>query len=120
MKIKIVSDVLKDMEEDDKYVRDVIEGRVPIDKKRAEKTLVFTPEGFAKTFSPKRIKLMMRIRKNSQINIYQLAKELKRPYEAVHRDITFLKSYGIIKIKNKDKTKIPYIDEDIAMEFASV
>jgi predicted transcriptional regulator len=120
MRIKIVPDVFKEMEETDKYARAVIEGKIPIDKKRAEHTLVFTPEAFAKTFSPERIKLMIRIRKNDILNIYQLAKEINRPYEAVHRDLSFLKSYGLIKIKNKDKTKIPYIDENIAMEFASV
>ena len=120
MKIKIVPDVYKEMEETDKYVRDVIDGKVPIDKNRAEKTHIMTPDTFAKVFTPERIRLMMRIRKNELTNIYQLAKELDRPYEAVHRDITYLKGMGIVKIKNKDKTKIPYIEDELIAGFAIV
>jgi predicted transcriptional regulator len=58
---------------------------------------------------------MLRIKKNNTINIYQLAKELGRQYEAVHRDIRELESYKLIKVKTKDNKKIPYIDESITI-----
>ena len=73
-----------------------------------------TPKVFAKVFSPERIRLMLKIKKNNVRNIYQLAKELGRKYEAVHRDIKYLEGMGVIKVKDKDNKKIPFIDEPIA------
>jgi len=102
-------------EETNKYVEDVLAERVPIDKERAKHTIVVTPEGFARLFSPQKVRLMLRIRKNKVTNIYQLAKELGRKYEAVHRDITYLEGFGLIKIKKKDNKKIPYTNENITL-----
>lgn len=116
VKIRIVEDVREDMRKTDKYVEDVLAGRVPIDKERAKYTIVLTPEGFARLFSPEKVRLMIRIKKNKVLNIYQLAKQLGRKYEAVHRDIKCLESYKLIKIKTKDNKKIPYIDEKITLE----
>lgn len=115
MKIEIVEDVRKRMKEDNKYVYDVLAGRVPIDKKRAEHTLITTPELFAKIFSPQRIRLIMALKKNKDMNIYQLAKMLNRKYEAVHRDISYLKGFGFIKIKQTKKGVIARIDEPITI-----
>ena len=79
-----------------------------------------TPEVFAKIFSPERIKLMLKIKRNNIKNIYQLAKELERKYEAVYRDIKLLEGFGIIKLKEKDKKKIPFMDEAITIpQFAA-
>ena len=115
IKIMIVEDIEKYTKETDKYVEDVLAGRVPINKERAKHTIVVTPEGFARLFSPEKIRLMLRIRKNKVTNIYQLAKKLGRKYEAVHRDITYLEGFDLIKIKKKDNKKIPYIDENITL-----
>ncbi len=115
MKIEIVENIKEKMKIDNKYVKDVIIGKVKIDKKRAEKTIIVTPEIFAKIFSPERIKLMLKIKRNSTANIYQLAKELDRKYEAVYRDIKLLEGFGIIKLKEKDKKKIPFIGEPITI-----
>ena len=51
MKIEIVEDIKKKLEMDNRYIKEVIKGEVKIDKKRAEKTLVLTPESFSKIFS---------------------------------------------------------------------
>ena len=115
VRITIVEDMEKYTKETNKYVEDVLADKVPIDKERAKYTIVVTPEGFARLFSPERVRLMTRIRNNKITNIYQLAKELGRKYEAVHRDIKELESYKIIKVKTKDNKKIPCLDENITL-----
>lgn len=113
VKIEIVPDIKEKMNESWDYVDKVLKGKVKIDTKRAEKTIIITPEIFAKIFSPERIKLILKIKRNKLTNIYQLAKSLNRKYEAVFRDIKLLEGFGIIKLKEKDRKKIPYIDEPI-------
>ena len=115
MKIEIVEDVKEKMKMDNRYVHDVIKGKVKIDPKRAEKTIIMTPEVFSKIFSPQKIKLMLKVKRNNVQNIYQLAKELNRKYESVYRDIKFLEGFDIIKLKDKDKKKIPFMDEPITI-----
>lgn len=106
VKIEIVPDMKKKMEEENKYVEAVISGKVK--PKRAVHTIVFTPETFASTFSPERIRLMLALRKWDG-NIYQLAKELGRPYEAVHRDISYLEGCGFIKVKSVGRKRYPQL-----------
>lgn len=118
MKIEIVEDVKEKMKMDNRYVKEVIKGRI-IDKKRAEKTIIMTPKVFAKIFSPERIRLMLKIKRNNIMNIYQLAKELDRKYEAVHRDIKLLEGFGIIKLKEKDREKIPFMEGPIKPELVA-
>lgn len=116
MKIEIVENIKERMNRDNVYVKDVINGKIKIDKKRAEKTIIMTPDIFAKIFSPQRIRLMMKIKRNNLRNIYQLAKDLDRKYEAVYRDIKLLEGFGIIKLKEKDRGRIPFIDGPIRPE----
>ncbi len=59
------------------------------------------------------MRLILRVRKNNVKNIYQLAKELGRRYEAVYRDLKYLEGMGIIKLKKKQT--IPFMDEQIIM-----
>jgi len=112
MKIEIVEDIKQRMKIDDSYVKEVLHGR-KIDKKKAEKTLIITPEVFAKIFSPQRIKLMLAIKRNKIKNIYQLAKQLERKYEAVYRDIKLLEGLGLITLKTKEKQRIPCLETPI-------
>lgn len=104
VKIEIVPDMKKHREEENKYIEAVISGEIK--PKRAVQTIVFTPETFASTFSPERIRLMLALRKWKG-NIYQLAKVLGRPYEAVHRDIAYLEGSGFIKIKSIGRKRFP-------------
>ena len=113
MNIEIVEDIKEKLNVDNKYVRDVINGKINVDRKKAEKTIVMTPEVFAKIFSPEKMKLMLKIKQNNIKNIYQLSKELDRKYEAVYRDIRFLEGLGIIKVREKDSKMIPFMDEAI-------
>ena len=121
MKIEIVEDLKERMKIDNKYVRKVMEGKAKVDRRKAEKTIIVTPEIFAKIFSPERIKLMLKIKRNNISNIYQLAKGLHRKYEAVYRDIKLLEGFGIIKLKDKNKKKIPFMDEPLTIpELAAI
>ena len=115
MKIEIVEDLKEKIKIDNKYARDVLGGKAKMDRKKAEKTIVITPEVFAKIFSPERIKVMLKIKRNNISNIYQIAKGLNRKYEAVYRDIKLLEGFGIIKIRDKDHKKIPYMDEPLTI-----
>ena len=115
MKIEIVEDLKERMKMDNKYAKEVIKGKVKADIKKAEKTIIITPETFAKIFSPERIKLMLKIKRNNISNIYQLAKGMNRKYEAVHRDIKLLEGFGIIKLKDKNHKKIPFMDEPLTI-----
>jgi predicted transcriptional regulator len=69
--------------------------------------MIMTPETFSKVFSPERIKLLQRIYHNNVKNIYQLAKELEKPYEVVFRNIKYLEGIGLVKITDKNNKKIP-------------
>ena len=110
MKIEIVENIKDKMKMDNKYARDLVGGKVRLNRKRSEKTIIITPEVFAKIFSPERIKLMLKIKRNNISNIYQLAKELHRKYEAVYRDIKLLEGFGIVKLKDKNHKKIPFMN----------
>lgn len=112
MRIEIVENIKDKMKEDNKYVKAVISGKTKIDKKRAAKILVLTPETFHSVFSIKRIILLKEIKKNKANSIYELAKALKRPYESVYRDIKYLEGFGFIKIKQRKNSKIPFLAED--------
>ncbi|MBI4453011.1 hypothetical protein HY636_00030 [Candidatus Woesearchaeota archaeon] len=76
---------------------------------KPEKGIIMTPQTFSKVFSPERIKLLQRIYKNNIKNIYQLAKELDKPYEVVFRNIKYLEGIGLINITEKDNKKIPRV-----------
>ncbi|MBI3036427.1 hypothetical protein HYY73_01545 [Candidatus Woesearchaeota archaeon] len=106
VKIEIVSDMKKKMEEENKYLEAVISGKIK--PKRAVHTIVFTPETFASTFSPERVRLIFAL-KDWDGNIYRLAKKLGRPYEAVHRDISYLESFGFIKVKSIGRKRYPHL-----------
>ena len=84
--------------------------------KQPEKGIVLTPETFSKVFSPERIKLLKRIRQNKIKNIYQLAKELEKPYEVVFRNVKYLEGLGLIKVIMKDNTRIPQISSKYSID----
>jgi len=76
---------------------------------KPERSIVMTPETFSKVFSPERIKLLQRIYKNNARSIYQLAKDLDKPYEVVFRNIKYLEGIGLIEILKKDNKRIPHL-----------
>ena len=103
-KIEIVADMNKHMKEENRYLEKIVSGKIK--PKRAVHTIIFTPETFASTFSPERLRLIFAL-KGWNGNIYRLAKKLGRPYEAVHRDIAYLEGFGFIKIVSKGRERFP-------------
>lgn len=110
MDIKIV----ESMEEyHDDLMRRVYEDKI----EKPERGMVMTPETFSKVFSTERIRLLQRIYKNNIKNIYQLAKEMEKPYEVVFRNIKYLEGLGLVKVIDKDNKKIPTIKGKIEINF---
>ena len=108
-KIKIVGSVSKSDKEISQKVKTL---------KKPESEIVMTPETFSKVFSPERIKLLQRIYRNNIKNIYQLAKELDKPYEVVFRNIKYLEGIGLIKTTG-DKKKIPQMSCKLSIDMFS-
>ena len=86
---------------------------------KPESGIVMTPETFNKVFSPERIKLLQRIYRNNVKNIYQLAKELNKPYEVVFRNIKYLEGIGLVAITEKDNKKIPHLACKLSIDMFS-
>lgn len=59
------------------------------------------------TLTPKRWELIERLRAAGPISIYGLAKNLKRHYKNVHRDVKALTELGIIQ-QTDNKIEIPW------------
>lgn len=111
IKIKIVDDVKNEIEKDKKLLKALEKGEAKLEKGHI---IILSPEGFHSLFSPKRIKLLRTIKRNDVKSIYELAKILKRPYEAVYNDIKYLESFKILRIEKKNHSRIPMlIDEDL-------
>ena len=88
-------------------------------KLNKEQGVVMTPETFNKVFSPERIKLLQRINKNNISNIYQIAKELDKPYEVVFRNIKYLEGLGLIKVTRKNNKNIPCLSGTLTIDLFS-
>jgi predicted transcriptional regulator len=111
-KIKVVESIKKYNKE---LNEKIISGRL----NKPEQGIIMTPETFSKVFSPERIKLLQRIYKNNVKSIYQLAKDLDKPYEVVFRNVKYLAGIGLIQIIEKDNKKIPHIDCNLSIDMFS-
>lgn len=87
--------------------------------RKPEHAIVMTPETFSKVFSPERLKLLKKVYRNNIKNIYQLARELDKPYEVVFRNIKYLEGVGLIRIETKGRRKIPHLKGDISVDMLS-
>jgi predicted transcriptional regulator len=110
MKIKIVESI---EDYNDNLNKQIRKGTL----KEVENGILLTPETFSKVFSPERIKLLQRIYKNHIKSIYQLAKELDKPYEVVFRNIKYLEGLGLIKITEYRNKKIPSVNNNYDIDF---
>ena len=96
MEIKLVSSIEDSMRQEWAHAERLLKRKTKLPIRPIRK-LIMTPELFAKVFSPERITLMLAVQRAPETNIYQLAKQLNRKYEAVHRDVKFLLSLSILK-----------------------
>ena len=110
---------IKIVESISKYNKDINEKIRKGTLDRPERRIVMTPETFSKVFSPERIKLLKRIYRNNVKNIYQLAKELDKPYEVVFRNIKYLEGIGLVRITERDNKKIPNIGCRLSIDMFS-
>jgi len=101
MKIILVSDVKKEM---DRRTKSIMDGTA-----KPGHRIVMTPEIFSKVFSPKRIRLLMEMKKREFESISDLARQVGRKFEAVHRDISYLKGRGLITVKKINNRAIPKV-----------
>src|SRR3989338_3202133 len=96
VRIRIITNIKKEKKERTKFW-DAVEKGEKIKSRHPE--LVLTPKTFSKVFSPEKIH-----------SISGLAKELERPFESVDRDIKYLEGLGLIKLRKKEKAKIPIVE----------
>lgn len=94
----------KEFEKDKNTLRAIEQGKYV---KPQQKTLYFTPKTFYSAFTPERIRLIQLLREHKNLNISEVAKMIKRPFESTHRDIKFLEGLGLIQIKKMNKYRIP-------------
>ncbi len=59
-------------------------------------TMFLTPNALHSMFSEERLRLIIAIRKHPDFGVVRLAEHLGRKQEAVSRDVSSLKAYGII------------------------
>ena len=104
MIIKVINDFEKEFEKDKKILKSIEQGKYV---KPQPKTLYFTPKTFYSTFTPERIRLIQLLRGNKNLNISEVAKIIKRPFESVHRDIRFLEGIGLINIEKRERYRFP-------------
>ncbi len=74
-------------------------------RKNEERHVIYLPDAkvFSKIFSPKRIELLRAIKENPELGISELAELLGRKQEAVSRDISFLRAWGVIETMVEDR-----------------
>ena len=68
-------------------------------------------ETIHKILTEKRLELIRAINVNPDKNIDALAKILHRKREAVSRDLGILEGMGIIELKRKGKSRIPFVQK---------
>lgn len=80
-----------------------------------DKILIISEETVAKVLTPKRTELIKTIKEKKPKTIGELTKILKRPQEAISRDLTILHNYGILDFVRMGKTKIPKIEKPMLL-----
>lgn len=113
MIIEVVEDLEHESVEKHTFHQDLTKG---ISIKKDPKTVYFTPKGFAKTFTPERMRILLLMRKQDFSSISSLAKELSRPFESVHRDIKHLEAVHLVELKKDNKNLKPIL-ADFSFKF---
>ncbi|HLC77164.1 MAG TPA: hypothetical protein VJH04_03080 [archaeon] len=68
-----------------------------------------------KVLTPSRMNLIRTIRESNPKSVSNLARLVKRPIEAVSRDLSILENYGIMEFVRNGKTKKPKIENDMIL-----
>ena len=85
-------------------------------KQGRKKTVVMTPEIFAKAFSAKRLEMLVQMAKDGSGSVSELARKLGRRTEVVYRDLRFFEQLGIVKLTAGERNSlIPELVGEIRM-----
>ncbi len=68
-----------------------------------------------KVLTPSRMDLVRKIREKKPKSVGELAESVRRPIEAVSRDLNILENYGLLTLVKTGKIKKPEIEKDILM-----
>lgn len=72
-------------------------------------------ETFDKILTPARMEIIRTIKKKNPKSVGSLAKLLKRPVEAVSRDLRILENYSILEFIRIGKIKKPKIEKEMIL-----
>ena len=73
----------------------------------------FGKSGMSTLFTPARSEILRTIIQKKPHTVGELVKELKRPKEAVSRDLRVLENYGLLSFSKTGRQKTPKVEKDI-------
>lgn len=88
-------------------------------KQSRKKTVIITPEIFAKAFSAKRLEMLMQMGKDRSGSVSELARKLGRRFEVVYRDLRFFEQVGLVKLVEGGRNSlVPELVGELKMAFS--
>ncbi len=104
IKIKKINVIIEDLDrffnKSKKEFKKLEEGKL----KKSIETLSLSEDEYRNLFSRKRLDIIKALRHKKFISIYELAKQLNRPYKNVYDDVNLLLELGVIEKKEDKKT----------------
>ena len=104
IKIKKINVIIEDLDrffnKSKKEFKKLEEGKL----KKSIETLSLSEDEYRNLFSRKRLDIIKALRHKKFISIYELAKQLNRPYKNVYDDVNLLLELGVIEKKENKKT----------------
>jgi|GEM_PF-1910613 len=94
------TDIGKALEDDDDF------------QKKPDRTIFIRPELVPTLLSCQKLRLLLRLR-GEDLNMSELAHQLRRKIESVSRDIAQLEGYGLITVEKKGRERHPRLAGDI-------
>jgi len=102
IKVKKIKVVIEDLDsffdKSKKEFKKLQEGKL----KKSVDVLSLSEDEYRNLFSKKRLDIIKALRNKKFVSIYELAKELDRPYKNVYDDVNLLLELGVIE-KDEDK-----------------
>ncbi len=105
--------VLENEQARDAYLKETSDRWMRGEIEKGKHTLVLTAVLFAKIFTPKRLELLLTLRKDESVS--DMARRLKRPFEAVHRDLQLFKRYGLVRMRKEKRSVFTSLAGEIRM-----
>ncbi len=78
-------------------------------------TVIVTPDLFAKIFSPRRLELLITISERPAGSVSELARNLKRKFEVVYRDLKLFEQFGFVKLTKEKRSVITELTGEIRL-----